>query len=343
MPFFLSPARKALRRALFWSEQEIEPIRLPQDEKAHPHRVEWWYFVSHLKQAEDSWEQGFTVCFIVLKEDFGLGPAAAGLVHVVEHAEGKRPLIERAQLMRLTYSEPSPPPHLRFDFRPKLLGPGSWEVFSVEGGMGIYELKLEGSRGFQLRLVNERPAVSLGDEGVMRYAGGEAMAYYSWPHLEARGRFMVSDGRALDVSGPAWVDRQWGDVDIRRFRWKYLTAHLDNGEKWVFFRVLQLETGGLTLYGACVGRDGQLRALSPEAIRIDDVDVRGEYASRSKVVVASEDLSLNFEPFQEDQEVVSELWGVPTFWEGACRIDGVIAGRRVSGIGMTELANVRGA
>ncbi|MGN0164330.1 MAG: lipocalin-like domain-containing protein [Candidatus Ornithomonoglobus sp.] len=61
--------------------------------------------------------------------------------------------------------------------------------------------------------------------------GGES-GQFSLPYLQAKGTLLLN-GEKLEVSGNAWLDREWVDTSSvfydRNFKWKWMNLQLDNG------------------------------------------------------------------------------------------------------------------
>jgi len=47
----------------------VEPVRLPRDELAHPHDMEWWYFVAHLRTKDTN--DRIRVLMSAIRRNFG--------------------------------------------------------------------------------------------------------------------------------------------------------------------------------------------------------------------------------------------------------------------------------
>ena len=88
-----------------------------------------------------------------------------------------------------------------------------------------------------------------------------------------------------------------------------------------------------------VERDGSTRALGAEDVKIDVLrtwrspESRAEYPAAWRVSVPSLALELDVEPWLAGQELRTSF----TYWEGAVRVSGTSAGRRVAGQGYVEL------
>src|SRR5262249_43974021 len=96
---------------------------------------------------------------------------------------------------------------------------------------------------YTLTLESDRPVVLQGDGGFSRKSErGQASYYYSQPFFRARGAFTIEDG-TVDVSGAAWMDREWSSQPLGRDQtgWDWLSLHLNSGDKLMLYRLRQAD------------------------------------------------------------------------------------------------------
>src|SRR5690606_41421449 len=91
-----------------------------------------------------------------------------------------------------------------------------------------------------LTLAPEKPPVLHGEAGLSRKSAepGNASYYYSLPRLTARGALEV-DGVVHDVSGRAWLDREWGSSALAPDQegWDWFALQLSDGSDLMFYRL----------------------------------------------------------------------------------------------------------
>ena len=94
---------------------------------------------------------------------------------------------------------------------------------------------------YTLKLGADRPLVLQGDGGYSKKsARGQASYYYSQPFFKVSGRLAIDD-KAVDVSGQAWMDREWSSQPLASDQtgWDWFALHLASGEKLMLYRMRQ--------------------------------------------------------------------------------------------------------
>ena len=111
---------------------------------------------------------------------------------------------------------------------------------------------------YALRLDADRPLVLQGDNGFSRKSDrGQASYYYSQPFFKASGRIVI-DEKPVDVTGLAWMDREWSSQPLAADQtgWDWFSLHLDGGEKLMLYRLRQKD-GRNNLFGNFIAPDGR--------------------------------------------------------------------------------------
>jgi len=151
----------------------------------------------------------------------------------------------------------------------------------VRGGAGAATLPIrlraaDGGASVDLVLDTTRPIVPQGDRGFSRKgaAPGNASHYYSMTRLATRGTVRV-DGVSFPVEGNSWLDREWGTSALEKGQagWDWFALQLSDGRDLMFYR-LRTEGGGTDPFsaGTLVLPDGSHRPLSPDNVRIEDLE-----------------------------------------------------------------------
>src|SRR5690606_30069463 len=90
-----------------------------------------------------------------------------------------------------------------------------------------------------LTLTATMPHVAQGNGGLdaKGAAVGNASHYYSVPRLAAQGNVTVQ-GQTFEVSGAAWLDREWStsSLDPGIEGWDWFALHLSDGSSLMFYR-----------------------------------------------------------------------------------------------------------
>jgi predicted secreted hydrolase len=332
-------------------------FEFPRDHGPHPEfRQEWWYVTGNL-DAADGERFGFELTFFRIalvpptvpaaseaSEASGAAraPASAwrareiyvGHFAVTDVARGRfrsAQKLSRAAL-GLAGSQGAPLHVWLDDWTLKASGEGArWELQADQPGYSI-DLVLE---------PQSAPALN-GTGGLSRKSdrAADATYYYSVPRLGVRGR-LLRDGQPIEVSGLAWLDREWGSGGLGHSEvgWDWFGLQLADGSALMFYS-LRDRDGRRDAHsaGTWVGADGTVRELSNADVAIA---VEGEWRNGSgdrypagwRIRVPALTLDLSVRPVLADQE----LQTTPRYWEGAVNVSGERGGTSLGGRGYVEL------
>lgn len=355
-----------------------EPIRFefPRDHGPHPDfRHEWWYITGHL-DAKSGERFGFELTFF----RFALAPGdstsepvttgtSAGTARSNSNVQGgantSHAPVRSAWRTRQIYmahfavtdldretfhaserfargalglagAQPAP-------FRVWL---DDWSLESLaHGDDSAFNVRLRAADkgyAFDLSLNAQSPVVLNGDAGLSRKssAPGAASYYYSIPRLAVEGT-VERDGQPLEVSGLAWLDREWGSGSLGSDQqgWDWFALQFDDGSALMFYS-LRKRDGRRDEHsaGTWLASDGSTQALSNDDVLIDVNDFwnsprGGRYPARWRLRVPSLALDVDIRPRLADQELPTD----PRYWEGAATIQGTRAGTNVAGRAYVEL------
>ncbi len=169
--------------------------------------------------------------------------------------------------------------------------------------------------------------------------------YQCCPRLSVRGTL---GGR--EVSGRAWMDRQWGSVDgwlltrlngnLQPLGWDWFGLSFDSGEDLMVMRhFLPGEPGRRNGYALLFDKHGALQVgdnLEAKTLRSWQSARTGiAYPIRQMLWLPALSAEIEVIPFADDQEI--PVLGLPAMWQGAVRVDGCLGQRSVSGHGRLEL------
>jgi predicted secreted hydrolase len=182
----------------------------PADHGLHPgFRSEWWYLTAVL---EDSEGREFGMQYTLFKQALSPAPTGTGSWHT-----------GLAFMAHLALTDVSGKGHLheqRFARgHPKIAGVTTQPSFRAwlddwvlqDRGQQLLDLQLQARASefdVNLRLQQQQPVVLQGEQGLSRKGEGSASYYYSMPRLEVSGAIQ-SGGRTHQVTGLAWLDREW--------------------------------------------------------------------------------------------------------------------------------------
>jgi len=216
------------------------------------------------------------------------------------------------------------------------------DVYAGNSGKSWILYAADSAYGLTLLLHPISPPVLNGDRGLSIKSNepGAASYYYSIPRLGTHGK-LVRGGRAIEVSGTTWLDREWGSGSLGPHQegWDWFALQLADGSALMYYALR--DRGGARdphSAGTWVDPAGRAHPLSGADVRIDVLDHwesprGGRYPSRWRVRVDSIGLDIVVTPALADQE----LHTTPRYWEGDVEVSGIQGGRPASGRGYVEL------
>jgi predicted secreted hydrolase len=144
----------------------------------------------------------------------------------------------------------------------------AWQMRGLDGmgddTLAPLEINANGADfAYALRLDADRALVLQGEAGYSRKSQrGQASYYYSQPYFKAGGSITI-DGERVDVTGLAWLDREWSSQPLASDQsgWDWLSLHFNSGEKLMLFRLRQTD-GNNYISGKWFLPDGKARQLA---------------------------------------------------------------------------------
>lgn len=334
----------------------LEPRRFefPLDHGPHPaFRQEWWYLTGNLDGATGE-RFGFELTFFRVALE---PPPAAATARASEAATAGTASAWRTREIYVAHFAVTDVPERRFRSAQKLsraaLGLAGAEALPLHVWLDDWSLEASGPALWRLRATQPGYAIELtlepqsspvlnGADGLSRKSERleDATYYYSIPRVRAHGR-LFRDGQRLEVSGLAWLDREWGSGGLgpRQAGWDWFALQLHDGSALMFY-ALRDKDGQRDVHsaGSWVGADGTARALASADV---DIAVTGKWRSASgerypagwRIRVPALALDLTVRPVLADQE----LQTTPRYWEGAVDVSGERDGASLGGRGYVEL------
>ena len=318
------------------------PLSFPEDHGPHPDfRTEWWYYTGNLETPTGR-HVGFQLTFFRVALSPTEEPRASAwatrqlyLAHfaVTDTAGGRFHAASRTSRAALGLAGAQAAP-----FR-------VWvETWSAQGEGGATRLRAqEGDVAIDLVVSPAKPVVLQGDRGLSRKGPepGNASLYYSFTRMATRGTVRLG-AETLQVSGEAWMDREWSTSALGAGveGWDWFALQLDDGRELMVY-LLRRRDGTIDPFsaGTLVAADGPARPLRAADVSIETLahwssphsGVR--YPARWRLSVPAAELRLEIEPRLADQE----LRVGTRYWEGAVTLTESSTNRPLRGRGYVEL------
>lgn len=186
---------------------------------------------------------------------------------------------------------------------------------------------------YALTLEADRPVVLQGEAGYSRKSErGQASYYYSQPFFRARGTLRIDD-RPVEVSGQAWMDREWSSqpLDADQTGWDWLSLHLASGDKLMLYRLRQKD-GSATPFGNWISANGETQMITGGDIRMNP-KATTEIAGRRlplqwEIAIPSRSFAINCRPLNPNAWMGTGF----SYWEGPISFAGT-----QDGVGYLEL------
>jgi len=204
-----------------------------------------------------------------------------------------------------------------------------WSIEAVDENANEFILKasetLSGGESFDYELTLQKtgPAVLQGDQGFsIKSPQGQASYYVSLPFLAANGTINI-EGESYEVSGKAWLDREWSSQPLAADQegWDWFSLHLDQGDKLMLFRLRHTQADDY-FSGTYITAEGIPHPLKPEQIQMQPLR-QHQVAGREVPVewqLSVEDFGINL----RTQALNPDAWmatGI-AYWEGPIRFEG---------------------
>jgi predicted secreted hydrolase len=306
---------------------EVVPGRVlvfPGDHGAHPDfRIEWWYVTANLKDAAGN---AYGLQWTLFRQAMTPGERAGWASQQIWMAHAAVTAADTHRFAE-TFSRGGVGT-AGVEAAPLVAWIDDWQLRGGDGFIPqtIAPLDLAASSAnfsYALKLETSQPLVLQGNAGYSRKSErGQASYYYSQPFYRAAGRITL-DSKAIDVTGEAWLDREWSSQPLASDQtgWDWLSLHLDGGEKLMLFRLLQKD-GTSYFSGNWIGHDGVSTQLSPGDIAIEPTAFTSIGERRLptswRVAVASRDLRIETTPLNAKSWMGTSF----AYWEGPIRFSG---------------------
>jgi len=323
------------------------PFAFPADHSSHPEfRTEWWYFTGNVFD-DGGRHYGFelTLFRIALSPpDVARESALAASTVWMGHLAVTDTEEERFQTAeRLSRGAAGLAGATGGDNGPVAIAVEDWSV-TIDGDAVLLSASDAGF-GIELELAGLARIVAQGDRGLDAKGPepGNASFYYSAPRLAVAGRLESAGASAVDVTGTAWMDREWSTSALSPgiAGWEWFALQLDDGHDLMYYRLRRVDGSTSPFSG------GSLTDPAGRTTHLDAADVlleptrdwtspttRVRYPVAWRLALPRENLELEIEPRLDDQEIDLSV----RYWEGAVSVSGETARGEIRGVGYLELA-----
>jgi predicted secreted hydrolase len=326
---------------------EPREFSFPADHGAHDgFRTEWWYFTGNLAGAAGN-AYGFELTF------FKFALPAAGVVRQSRFATDTIWMTHFAltDIAATSFVADERLSRGTLGLAGATLEPFRvWvEDWSADGDFGsAANVRLRASTSaaaIDLELSGFERIVLQGERGLDRKGPelGNASYYYSAPRLDVAGTVRSGNRAPDEVTGNAWMDREWGTSALSEGArgWDWFALQLEDGRDLMFYRLRRAD-GSATSFstGTLTDTTGASRRLEAGDVKLEITErwrspASGvEYPVGWRMRVPDEELDLAITPSLRDQELRLSV----RYWEGAVEVTGRAAGEPIGGVGYLELA-----
>lgn len=296
----------------------------PQDHGPHEgFRIEWWYITANLK---DQQGQDFGVQWTLFRSALRSGPQGSGwndgtiwMGHAAVTSSTKHYAAERYARGGVEQAGVTLAPFAAWI--------DDWALRSASSSanpLADLQLQAKGPQfAYQLHLTASKPLVLQGQQGFSQKSEqGQASYYYSQPYFQADGELLI-DGKRYQVSGPAWLDREWSSQPLtaNQTGWDWFSVHLDSGEELMLYRMRQKQ-GEPYLTGTWINADGSTQQLNAHDIALSPLansDVAGrKIPTRWSVKIPGKGLDIVTEALNPKAWMDLRI----PYWEGPITLSG---------------------
>ena len=318
----------------------MKPIQFPQDELAHNHAIEWWYWNGHLTD-ENGKKYAYMHCL------FKADTKKVKLPFLSKHPF-KTLFFAHSTFIDISAKKATPKVDYtvlasKDSFTKSLLYVNYINpLFVIDGyvnnvieqkSKNAYHIKNE---EIDLNLVSvKKPLLEDGTGYVDLQTKGSY--YYSLPRLKTEGTININ-GKHLKVKGTSWMDHQWADTGYsKKDKWTWFSIQLTNKIDIVCF---EFDDGKNKMYLATISYSNNKQSSTHEVILTQKGNIwespvtKAKYPLSWKIEIPSKNILLELDAISKSNEV---LFGIINYWEGSMNIKGSINGKKVKGQGFMEL------
>ncbi len=299
-----------------------QPLQFPKDLGPHPgFRIEWWYLTANLKDGSGT---RYGVQWTLFRRATEPGPEREGWSNQNIWMGHAAVTTANDQLFSETFARGGIG-QAGASAAPFRVWIDDWTMGSVDPtpDPSLSRLMVSASgKGFRysLDLRTDKPLVLHGDKGYHPKAEHlQASYYFSQPFFKVDGTLTLQ-GKTLQVSGHAWMDREWTSELPKG--WDWFSIHFSNGQKLMLYRFTD-STGHELSAGTWINADGTYRVLSNEDLSLQPLPESklpsGHAVPTGWLIrVKNENLSVKTTPLNPNSWMPTSF----PYWEGPIIVSG---------------------
>ncbi|MEM9781455.1 MAG: lipocalin-like domain-containing protein [Pseudomonadota bacterium] len=306
------------------------PIQLPADHGPHPDfRIEWWYVTANLEGADGAhyglqWTL-FRSALAPEGREAGWESRQFWMAHAAVTSADVHRSAERFARGGIGQAGVTHPPFEAWidDWRFAHAGDSSGATVG-DGFSPLVMTARDEDFAYDLALTAEAPEVLQGEAGYsVKSELGQASHYYSQPFFRAEGTIVI-DGVEVEVTGRAWMDREWSTQPLVETQtgWDWFALRFDDDTALMLYRLRHSDRDAYVT-GNWLTADGRSTRLAPGEIvmtPIRETVVKGrDVPTHWRIEVPDREIDITTTPLnaQSWMEVSFDYWEGPVFFEGS--------------------------
>jgi predicted secreted hydrolase len=319
----------------------------PHDHFNHPDfATEWWYYTGNL-QSGDGHRFGFELTFFRQAVTRGSSQQTAWDLRDIYPAHLALSDLTSGRFYFTERTQRAGPGLAGADEVAARIWNGNWEVRWDNNADQILNA-VTGNFELHFTLHAEKPPVIQGENGISPKGPepGRASHYISLTRLDTRGKLLLA-GKSYEVTGLSWMDHEFFTAQLAPglIGWDWLSLQLDDRSELMLFH-LRRKDGTIDSFSSGTWVDPQGRVthlrnadftLEPAGETWKSQSTGAVYPVRWKIAVPKLGIVLDAQTPLASQELAGTSKLMPSYWEGAIKLNGSRGARPLIGRGYLEM------